>query len=59
MPRRMSVGRADVMTSSLRDIAVTGAGVNGQPAGPLIVTVPRPIFQNRKDKYFRRALLQL
>src|SRR5882724_7582294 len=24
-----------------------------------LVTVPRPIFQNRKDKYLRRALLQL
>src|ERR1700682_4987492 len=41
MPRRMFVGCADAMTSSLRNIAVTSVGHNIQPAGALVVTVPR------------------
>ena len=31
------------MTSSLRNIAVTSVGHNGQPAGPLVATAPRAI----------------
>ena len=52
------------MTSGLRNIAVTSVGHNGQPAGPVAVTVPRVTapedpMQGRDPPLINRELSQL
>ena len=52
------------MTSSLRNIAVTSVGHNGQPAGPVVVTLPRVTapedpMQGRDPPLINRELSQL